>query len=93
MDDHFSPEAPDTEWVPSVGQRGWIILSKDRHLRSNPLELIALLKSNTHSFLLTSADMTGADMARAFVAALPVIARMADKFPPPFIGRVLRLEG
>jgi hypothetical protein len=88
MDDHFSPEAPDTEWVPSVGQRGWIILSKDRHLRSNPLELIALLKSNTHSFLLTSADMTGAAMARAFVTALPVMARMADKFPPPFIGTV-----
>jgi hypothetical protein len=91
MDDHFSPDAEDTDWVPSVGSRGWIILSKDRHLRSNPLELIALLKSNTHSFLLTSADMTGPDMAKAFIAALPSMLRMIDKFSPPFIATVTPL--
>lgn len=66
-------------------------MSKDRHLRSNPLELIALLKANTHSFLLTSAQMTGPNMAKAFVAALPAMIRMIQKFAPPFIGTVTPL--
>jgi hypothetical protein len=88
MDDHFPPDVEDTEWVPKVGSRGWIILSKDKHLRSNPLEQIALLKSNTHSFLLTSAGMTGPQNAKAFVTALPAMVRMIQKFPPPFIATI-----
>jgi len=27
--DHFAPETPDTLWLPTVGQRGWIVLTKD----------------------------------------------------------------
>jgi hypothetical protein len=38
MDDHFAADVEDTVWVPTIGSRRWIILSKDRHLRSNPLE-------------------------------------------------------
>jgi len=91
MDDHFAPKVEDTEWVPKVDSRGWIILSKDRHLRSNPLEQIALLKANTHSFLLTSADLTGPNMAKAFVAALPAILKMIGKFPTPFVATVTPL--
>jgi hypothetical protein len=88
MDDHFPTKTEDTQWVPDVGRRGWIILSKDRHLRSNPLEQMALLKSNTHAFLLTAADLTGPEMANAFVAALPDMVRMIEKFPPPFVATV-----
>jgi len=88
MDDHFAADTEDTQWVLEVGKRGWIILSKDRHLRSNPLEQIALLKSNTHSFLLTTADLSGPDMAKAFITALPDMLRMIEKFPPPFVATV-----
>ena len=62
--------------------------SKDRHLRSNPLEQIALLKANTHSFLLTSAGLSGPHTAKAFVTALPTMLRMIGKFPAPFVGTV-----
>jgi len=88
MEDHFETEAADTEWVPEVGSRGWIILTKDRALRHNSLEQVALLKSNTHSFILTSADQTAAQMAHAFVTALKDMRRMIEKFPAPFVGTV-----
>src|SRR5262245_33850140 len=52
--DHFDQDAPDTEWVPKVGARGWIILSADKELKHNLIEIVALLKSGTHSFILTS---------------------------------------
>src|SRR5438876_10674898 len=76
MEDHFDKNADDTMWVPEVGRRRWIILTKDRALRHNSLEQIALLKSGTHSFILTSADQTGAQMAHAFVAALTDMKKM-----------------
>jgi len=88
MEDHFDKNADDTMWVPEVGRRGWIILTKDRALRHNSLEQIALLKSGTHSFILTSADQTGAQMAHAFVAALTDMKKMIAKFKPPFVATV-----
>lgn len=88
MDDHFDSETEDTVWVPHVGALGWIILSKDCRLRSNPLEQIALLKSGTHSFLLSAANITGESMARAFANAMPDILRMIKKFQPPFVATV-----
>jgi hypothetical protein len=88
MDDHFDCEVDDTVWVPDVGKRGWVILSKDSRLRSNPLEQIALLKSGTHSFLLTAANLSGPQMATAFITAMPDILGMINKFKPPFVATV-----
>ncbi len=88
MEDHFEKDTEDTVWVPEVGKRRWIILTKDKALRNNSLELVALLKSDTHSFILTSADQTGPQMAQAFVTALPQIDALVGKFQPPFVGTV-----
>lgn len=86
--DHFAEDTPDSVWIEEVGHRGWIILSKDKHLRHNQIELVALLQSKTHSFLLTSGNLTGALMAQALVAALPTIQSIVNKFSPPFVGTV-----
>ena len=66
----------------------WIILTKDSRLRHNTLELIALMKSGTHSFILTSGEQTGPDMAKAYAAALPAMIAMIEKFQAPFVGTV-----
>ena len=31
--DHFPPDARDEEWLRVVGQRGWIVLTKDKMIR------------------------------------------------------------
>lgn len=28
-DDHFTQNALDVDWLPEVGQRGWVVLTKD----------------------------------------------------------------
>lgn len=86
--DHFPPDTPDPVWLPEVGRRGWTILSKDKQLRHNYLELVGLLQSGAASFILTSGNYTGQEMADAFVKALPHIKRMLDKYPPPFVATV-----
>ena len=86
--DHFRDDFPDEDWLPVVGQRGWIVLTKDRHIRSNQVEIAALLASGAASFVLTAANLTGPAMAEAFVRARPDMRRFLQKFPPPFVATV-----
>jgi hypothetical protein len=39
-------------------------------------------------FVVTKADMSGDEMALAFVAALPAMRRMVARKPRPFVARV-----
>lgn len=87
-DEHFPQAAKDTEWLPEVGRRGWVVLTKDHHIRTRQNELVALLSAGVAAFVLTSGDLTGPEMAQAFVHALPRIRRMLVGQPRPFIARV-----
>lgn len=88
MDDHFDRDTPDHIWVPEVGRRGWTILTKDKSLRHNYIELVALLKSGTHSFILTAGSQSGQEMASAFVTALPDIKQLIARFEPPLVATI-----
>jgi predicted nuclease of predicted toxin-antitoxin system len=90
LTDHFPQDAEDSLWLPAVGQNGWIVLSKDKRLRHNYIELTKLLESGTHSFLLTSGNFTGAEMAQAFVEALPAMKALVAKFQPPCVSTVAK---
>jgi hypothetical protein len=90
LTDHFAPDVPDQDWLPAIGRKGWVILTKDRSLLTNQLEIKALLESNAPSFVLRAADMTGAEMGRAFAAAYPTMLKFLDKFQPPFLAQVTR---
>ena len=90
LTDHFAPDAPDQDWLPVVGRNGWVILTKDRSLLTNPLEVKALIESNAPSFVLRAADMTGAEMGAAFAAAYPTMLKFLRKFQPPFLAQVTR---
>jgi hypothetical protein len=51
-DRHFAQDAKDAEWLPEVGSRGWVVLTKDRHIRTRQSELIALLGAGVAAFVL-----------------------------------------
>lgn len=84
------PEPHDADWLREVGSRGWIILSKDKHFDRNQIEIAGLLESGAACFVLTGGNMTGTDMADAFLCAMPAIGRMLNKFVPPFVARISR---
>ena len=86
--DHFPPDTPDTDWLPVVGKKGWIILTKDNQIRHNYLEIVGLLRSGTASFILSAGNFTGQEMANAYIQAMPDITRMIAKFSPPFVATV-----
>jgi hypothetical protein len=88
--DHFPPGADDEEWLPEVGRRGWIVLTKDDRIRYRTPERIALMKARVALFALASGNLRGEEMAQAFVKALPRMHRFLAKYHPPFIARVTR---
>jgi len=88
--DHFPGDAADSDWIPVVGKQGWVILTKDRSIKSNQIEIMSLLAANTHCFNLVSAEMTGPQMGTAFVTALDQMIGIVSKTPPPIIGNVTK---
>ena len=74
--------------MPEVGRRGWVVLTKDHHIRTRHGELIALLSAGVAAFVLTAGDLSGPEMSQAFIRALPKMKRMLIGQLRPFIARV-----
>jgi|SRR3990170_1859561 len=89
-DDHFTPDAQDKDWLPAVGERGWIVLTKDRRIRYRAAELTALQKAHVRLFTLIARDLQGPEMADIFIKALPAIEKFAARNSPPFIAKIAR---
>ncbi len=88
--DEFEPGTPDQDWLRVAGAKGWVVLGKDRAIRRRHNERQAVIDAKVKLFTLTSADLSGEEMARAFVLALPRIARVAGANAGPFTAAVYR---
>lgn len=87
-DQHFAVDAPDEAWLREAGARGWAVLTKDRRIRYRKNEKAAVVDAKVRLFVLTAGNLTGGEMAAAFVQALPRIRRLAHESAAPFIARV-----
>lgn len=87
-DDHFARDEDDRVWLRMVGERGWVVLTKDQRLRYRPLEVAALRASNARVFVLTAGNLRGIEIAAVFITALPRICRILDLRPGPFLARI-----
>lgn len=87
--DHFAPDTADEAWLESVGKRGWIALTHDRRIRYKPNERDAVMRHGVALLVIVGAAPFP-DLARAFVATLPVVERFLARHKPPFIAKVYR---
>lgn len=86
--DLFEPTTPDAEWLPAVTARASFVLTQERRLHYNSLELQALLASGSGTFILVAKGLTGAGVAECLVRALPRLRRFVQKHPRPFVAKV-----
>ncbi len=89
-DDHFARDEEDSVWLRVVGERGWIVLTKDQRLRYRPLEIAALRASNARVFVLTAGNLRGSEIAAVFLLAMPGVCRILNSRPGPFVARISR---
>ncbi len=81
-DDHFDKGALDVEWLPEVGKKGWVVLTKDANIGKRSLEKIA--------FTLVSQNLSGADMIAIFQKAIVPMQEFVRQHPAPFIAKIYR---
>lgn len=63
----------DPNWLPTVAQMGWTIITRDRHIQSRPAEIRAVYKYGAKMVVLTTAgNLTRWEQLR-------IIARQWDK--------------
>jgi PIN domain-containing protein len=80
-----SPALKDSEWIPDVSRRGWLIITRDRHIQEHRLEIAAVRDNGARMVALTG------DEARSVFDQLEVVmCRWRDierclHEPPPFI--------
>jgi hypothetical protein len=60
LEDLFDHNTKDTEWLKDVGAWGWLVISRDKKIRTRPGERRALLENNVGAFYLTHTDNGGA---------------------------------
>jgi hypothetical protein len=89
-DDHFAPDAKDELWLKEVGQRDWVVLTKDQRIRYRTTECAVLLENGVRAFVLTGKDLTGSEMGAIFSATLPRIRKLAASLKGGFIARITR---
>ncbi len=65
-DEVFPPDASDAVWLRFAGERKLIVLTKGRAIRTRRLERETLFAASVRAVILTTADLTGSEMAKIF---------------------------
>jgi hypothetical protein len=65
LTDTFPPGAPDTEWLPYVGDRGLIVVTRDEAMRFHPLEKQAIRRHSLGVFFLGGKNRSSCETGRA----------------------------
>src|SRR5438309_10318201 len=90
-DDHFLQGALDPEWLRAVGERNWIVVTRDERIRYRVAEKQAIRRAKVRAFVLAAQGNLRAEMlAEIFLKALPKIRRTLEKQKPPFIAKISR---
>jgi hypothetical protein len=87
-DEVFPQGAADEEWLPELGRRGWVLLTKDDRIRSTTAQREILLAAGVRAFILSGANLPGPAMAEAFRKAAKRMQRVTLGERHPFIARL-----
>jgi hypothetical protein len=80
----------DREWLRIVGEKGWVVLTKDSGIRNRRNEMERLLTCDARTFILAGSDLSGSEIGASFVKALPGMKKICAEVAPPFIAQVQR---
>ncbi len=86
--DHFAPGTADTDWLPFVAGRGWVLVTTDARIRYNLLEREAVRANRLRMFYFSRNNLAGLDMGNALKRALPQMRRLMETQPPPFTASI-----
>lgn len=81
----FPRGIPDEEWLAACGERRWVVLTRDKHIRTRTIEREALQAHGVGAFAFTGGQATGSETADVVMRLLPKMANIAISEPKPFL--------
>lgn len=61
--DYFDDDALDPDWLPVVGNKGWIVLTKDKAMQHSEIEKAAIRNARVRVFILVRSDLSGIEIS------------------------------
>ncbi len=90
-DDHFAQDAKDEEWLMAVGQKRWVIVTRDERIRYRLAARQAIRRAKVRMFVLVArGNLRIEALAEIFLKACPKVCALAAKQKPPFIAKIWR---
>lgn len=86
----FAPNAPDEAWLEVAGREGWVVLTRDKHIRRRPAELEAFQTHKVTVFVLAAGNVSAAETAELITRLYDKIQRLAAQAQPPVMVGVTR---
>ena len=75
---HFDPEAPDDEWIPKCVANGWIIITGDKAIETDPINLKAVEESGAKVFITADTNSKAEEWAAAIIVGRRKLARIVE---------------
>jgi len=66
---------PDVECLPIIGERGWVLITKDTNVRRNQLEVEAILNAGVRAFVITATKLNHEQLTELMIRAMPKVGR------------------
>jgi predicted nuclease of predicted toxin-antitoxin system len=89
-DAHFAPDALDVDWLPQVGARQWVVLTKDANISRRTSEKIAVTLAGIKLFILASQNLASSEMINILLQAIEPMKNLVCNHPAPFIAKIYR---
>jgi PIN like domain len=79
--DEFAGKA-DVDFLPIIGERQWVLVTKDKNVRRNQLEVNAILNSGVRAFVITATGLNHQQISDLVSKAMPKIVRISRQQGP-----------
>ncbi len=88
LTDHFPADTEDTEWLAHIGEKGWILITRDERIRFRPGERAALKEHEVGAFFMGGKNRNACQLIQQLVRNWPQIKERARSTKRPFAFRV-----
>lgn len=86
LEDEFPHDVSDQEWLAAAGERGWLVITHDRKVRTRPGERRAIMDHGVGCFILTyKQDLKKEEIVALITENLEEMERRFEDTPRPFI--------
>ena len=84
LGDILPGDSPDVQILQFVGERGWILITRDKRVRFNPAEKQAILQFRVGTVFLGGKGLTACRIIQQLVRSWPNVKRLSKSANRPF---------